>query len=47
MLPTGRGARFASGLNTADFMKRTTFLACDDKALAGQATAEEQVWDRA
>jgi histidinol dehydrogenase len=34
VLPTGRGARFASGLNTADFMKRTTFLACDDRALA-------------
>ena len=34
VLPTLRGARFSSGLNTADFMKRTTFLACDATALA-------------
>ena len=28
VLPTGRRARFASGLSVADFMKRTTFLGC-------------------
>jgi histidinol dehydrogenase len=26
VLPTGRRARFSSGLSVADFMKRTTFL---------------------
>ncbi|MDB5738649.1 MAG: hisD [Sphingomonas bacterium] len=29
VLPTGRRARFASGLSVLDFMKRTSFLACD------------------
>ena len=29
VLPTGRRARFASGLSVTDFMKRTSFLACD------------------
>jgi histidinol dehydrogenase len=29
VLPTGRRARFASGLSALDFMKRTSFLACD------------------
>jgi histidinol dehydrogenase len=29
VLPTGRSARFASGLAVHDFLKRTTFLACD------------------
>jgi histidinol dehydrogenase len=28
VLPTGRSARFASGLSVYDFLKRTTFLAC-------------------
>jgi histidinol dehydrogenase len=28
VLPTGRRARFASGLSVIDFMKRTTFLEC-------------------
>jgi histidinol dehydrogenase len=28
VLPTGRRARFSSGLSVTDFMKRTTFLAC-------------------
>ncbi|EMD81885.1 histidinol dehydrogenase [Pacificimonas flava] len=28
VLPTGRRARFSSGLGTANFMKRTTFLGC-------------------
>lgn len=34
VLPTGRRARFASGLSVLDFMKRTSFLALDDGALA-------------
>lgn len=33
VLPTGRRARFSSGLSVLDFMKRTSFLALDDKAL--------------
>jgi len=41
VLPTGRRARFASGLGVTDFMKRTSFLALDEAALAelGPATA--------
>ncbi|HET8612557.1 MAG TPA: histidinol dehydrogenase [Sphingomonas sp.] len=34
VLPTGRRARFASGLSVLDFMKRTSFLACDADSLA-------------
>jgi histidinol dehydrogenase len=34
VLPTGRRARFSSGLSVLDFMKRTSFLACDPAALA-------------
>ncbi|MGB6184798.1 MAG: histidinol dehydrogenase [Sphingopyxis granuli] len=34
VLPTGRRARFSSGLSVADFMKRTSFLALDEGALA-------------
>jgi histidinol dehydrogenase len=33
VLPTGRRARFSSGLSVADFMKRTSFLALDEAAL--------------
>jgi histidinol dehydrogenase len=33
VLPTGRRARFASGLSVLDFMKRTSFLALDEDAL--------------
>jgi histidinol dehydrogenase len=33
VLPTGRRARFASGLSVLDFMKRTSFLALDETAL--------------
>lgn len=33
VLPTGRRARFASGLSVLDFMKRTSFLALDRSAL--------------
>lgn len=33
VLPTGRSARFASGLSVYDFMKRITSLQCDEQAL--------------
>ena len=33
VLPTGRRARFASGLSVLDFMKRTSFLSCDEAAI--------------
>jgi histidinol dehydrogenase len=40
VLPTGRRARFASGLGVTDFMKRTSFLQLDETSLAelGPAT---------
>ena len=34
VLPTGRRARFSSGLSVLDFMKRTSFIAATDEALA-------------
>ncbi|NYZ17388.1 histidinol dehydrogenase [Azospirillum sp. RWY-5-1] len=34
VLPTARSARFSSGLNVLDFMKRTTFVGCDAASLA-------------
>jgi histidinol dehydrogenase len=34
VLPTGRRARFASGLSVLDFMKRTSFIGCDAASLA-------------
>jgi histidinol dehydrogenase len=33
VLPTARSARFSSGLGVLDFMKRTTFIGCDEKSL--------------
>ncbi|HHG89720.1 MAG TPA: histidinol dehydrogenase [Devosia sp.] len=39
VLPTDRTARFASGLGTMDFMKRTSLLGCTSGALAGLAKA--------
>ncbi|PWC43094.1 histidinol dehydrogenase [Azospirillum sp. TSO22-1] len=33
VLPTSRTARFSSGLNVLDFMKRTTFVGCDAESL--------------
>lgn len=33
VLPTGRGARFQSGLSVSDFMKRTTWLAASENGL--------------
>jgi len=34
VLPTGRTARFSSGLSVLDFMKRTSIVRCDAEALA-------------
>jgi histidinol dehydrogenase len=39
VLPTGRRARFASGLSVLDFMKRTSFLGCSPGALAALGPA--------
>ncbi|MFP5432690.1 MAG: histidinol dehydrogenase, partial [Alphaproteobacteria bacterium] len=33
VLPTGRRARFSSGLSVLDFMKRTSFLSLDAAAI--------------
>jgi histidinol dehydrogenase len=33
VLPTSRSARFSSGLNVLDFMKRTTLVGCDPSSL--------------
>jgi histidinol dehydrogenase len=33
VLPTGRRARFSSGLSVLDFMKRTSFIACTPESL--------------
>ncbi len=33
VLPTGRSARFSSGLGVLDFMKRTSLLKCDARSL--------------
>ena len=39
VLPTGRTARFASGLAVHDFLKRTTLLGCDRAGFAQLAPA--------
>lgn len=39
VLPTGRRARFSSGLSVTDFMKRTTFLSCSEEGLAAVGPA--------
>ena len=39
VLPTGRSARFASGLSVYDFLKRTTTLACDARGFAALGPA--------
>ena len=39
VLPTGRSARFSSGLGVADFMKRTSILKCGPDQLAALAPA--------
>jgi len=45
VLPTGRRARFASGLSVVDFMKRTTFLACSPEGLAAIGPAGARIAD--
>ena len=39
VLPTGRTARFASGLSVFDFLTRTTILGCDARALSALGPA--------
>lgn len=39
VLPTGRRARFSSGLSVLDFMKRTSFLGLDDASFAALGPA--------
>lgn len=39
VLPTGRTARFASGLSVYDFLKRTTWIAADESALGAVGPA--------
>jgi histidinol dehydrogenase len=39
VLPTGRSARFASGLSVYDFLKRTTLLACDRRSFTALGPA--------
>jgi histidinol dehydrogenase len=39
VLPTGRRARFASGLSVLDFMKRTSFIELDEAALGAVGPA--------
>jgi histidinol dehydrogenase len=43
VLPTGRSARFSSGLGVLDFMKRSTFLGCDAEGLAALGPAALQL----
>lgn len=43
VLPTGRRARFSSGLSVLDFMKRTSFLRCDEQAIAAIGPAAVQL----
>ncbi len=45
VLPTGRRARFASGLGVTDFMKRTTFLDCGPAGLAAIGPAAATLAD--
>ena len=39
VLPTSRAARFSGGLGVADFLKRTSLVACTPDALAALAPA--------
>jgi histidinol dehydrogenase len=39
VLPTARSARFSSGLGVLDFMKRTSILRLDERALEALAPA--------
>ncbi|MDE0335236.1 MAG: histidinol dehydrogenase, partial [Defluviicoccus sp.] len=39
VLPTAGSARFASGLGVLDFMKRTSFVGCDEASFSAIAPA--------
>ncbi|NNC52884.1 MAG: histidinol dehydrogenase [Erythrobacter sp.] len=45
VLPTGRRARFASGLSVLDFMKRTSFIGASDDALKAIGPAAVRLAD--
>jgi histidinol dehydrogenase len=45
VLPTGRRARFSSGLSVLDFMKRTSFLACDTASIKAIGPAAAMLAD--
>ena len=45
VLPTGRRARFASGLSVLDFMKRTSFIEFDEASLAAIGPAASALAD--
>lgn len=45
VLPTGRRARFSSGLSVLDFMKRTSFIALDDAAVNAIGPAAARLAD--
>ncbi|MCK5745625.1 MAG: histidinol dehydrogenase, partial [Oricola sp.] len=45
VLPTARSARYASGLSVLDFMKRTSIIGCDEKAVAKLGPAAARLAD--
>ncbi len=45
VLPTSRTARFASGLGTLDFLKRTSLISCDETSFHGLAMYGETLAD--
>jgi len=45
VLPTGRRARFSSGLSVLDFMKRTSFIALDDASVNAIGPAAARLAD--
>jgi histidinol dehydrogenase len=45
VLPTGRRARFSSGLSVLDFMKRTSFIQLDEAALKAIGPAAIELAD--
>ena len=45
VLPTARAARYASGLSVMDFLKRTSIIGCDERALAQIGPAAARLAD--
>jgi histidinol dehydrogenase len=45
VLPTGRRARFSSGLSVLDFMKRTSFIAVDKDSIKAVGPAAATLAD--